>query len=289
MIDTRHLETFRAIVENGGFSRAADVLGCVQSNVTARMRKLEEQLGTALFERDGRATRLTQAGEVLDGYASRIVALIEEAEAVLADGGRVGLRLGAMENTVAVRLPALIKRLRQRFPDAPLALVTGPTDELIASVAARKLDAAFVAGRIEHEALNSVPAFREVLVRVAPKGHMRVSPKNQDAGGPLLAFRQGCSYRAQAEHWLRETGAAPVSVIEMGTLDGILGCVTAGIGIAVVPRSSAERSMYRDDFDIEDLPAAHRHSQTSLIWRRDREPGKPLRELIGILAAENSG
>jgi len=279
MIDTRHLETFRAIAERGSFSQAATALGCVQSNVTARMRKLEERLGTALFERDGRATRLTRAGEVLDGYAGRILALIAEAEAVVADGERAGLRLGAMENTAATRLPALIKRLHRRFPDAPLALTTGPSDELIAAVAARKLDAAFVAGRIGNPALCRVAAFRETLVKVVPKG--------QAFTGPLLAFRRGCSYRAQAEHWLRDTGAIPVSVIEMGTLDGILGCVTAGLGIAVVPRRSAELSAYGNGFDIEDLPAAHRHSRTSLIWRRDRKPTKSLRELIDILGSED--
>jgi len=278
MIDTRHLLTFRAIAEGGSFTHAAAALGCVQSNVTARMHKLEERLGVALFERDGRATKLTPAGEVLDGYASRIVALIEEAEAVVSDGERIGLRLGAMENTMATRLPALIKRLYRRFPDAPLALTTGPTDELIAAVTARKLDAAFVAGGTGRAALNSVPAFRETLVRVAPKG--------QAPAGPLLAFRRGCSYRAQAERWLRDCAAAPVSIIEMGTLDGILGCVTAGVGIAVVPRRSAELSAYRHGFDIEDLPPAHRESRTSLIWRRDREPTKPLRELIGFLATD---
>lgn len=274
MIDTRHLETFRAIARSGSFTQAADALGCVQSNVTARIRKLEDQLGVFLFERDGRAAKLSAAGGRLEGYAERILSLIEEAEAVVADidGERAGLRIGSLENTAATRLPALVKQVHQRFPDAPLSLMTGTTDELVSAVVERKLDAAFVAGQVDHDALDSIEAFRETLVRVRATG--------RNEAGPLIAFRHGCSYRAQAEQWLRDTGQIPVPIIEMGTLDGMLGCVAAGVGTAVVPRVSAEASAHRDGFEIEDLPAAHRESRTLLIWRKDRTPNKPLGHLI---------
>lgn len=278
MIDTRHLITFRAIARSGSFTHAADELGCVQSNVTARIRKLEERLGVALFERDGRATKLTMAGTRLESYADQIVALIEEAESVVADaeGERAGLRLGALENTTATRLPALVKRLHQRFPEAPLSLMTGTTDELVAAVLDRQADAAFVAGQVDHDALDSVEAFRETLVCVRPK--------RQPMPETLIAFRHGCSYRAQAEQWLRSTGRAPVPIIEMGTLDGMLGCVTGGVGFAVVPRISAENNTHRDGFTIEALPAPYGDSRTHLIRRRDRAPVKALRELTGYLS-----
>lgn len=278
MLDTRHLMTFRAIARSGSFTQAADELGCVQSAITARIRKLEENLGVALFERDGRTTKLTMAGTRFEAYADRIVSLIEETEAVVtdADGERAALRLGALENTTATRLPALVKRLHERFPDAPLSLMTGTTDELINAVLDRRTDAAFVAGQVDHDALDSVEAFCETLVQVRPKG--------QPAPPSLLAFRHGCSYRAQAEQWLRSAGIAPVQIIEMGTLDGMLGCVTAGVGFAVVPRISAESSRFVDGFEIEDLPAPHGDSRTHLIWRRDRAPLRPLRELMEYLS-----
>ena len=277
MIDTRHLMTFRAIARSGSFTHAAGELGCVQSNVTARIRKLEDRLGVTLFERDGRATKLTKAGSRLETYAEQIISLIEEAESVVtdADGERAGLRLGALENTTATRLPALVKRLHERFPDAPLSLMTGTTDELVTAVLDRKADAAFVAGQVDHDALDSVEAFRETLVQV--------HPKDSEMPASLIAFRQGCSYRAQAEQWLRSAGLSPVPIIEMGTLDGMLGCVTAGAGFAVVPRISAENNSHRDGYEFEDLPAPFGDSRTNLIWRRDRAPARPLRELIGYL------
>lgn len=282
MIDTRHLLTFRAIARSGSFTHAADELGCVQSNVTARIRKLEEGLGVTLFERDGRTTKMTKAGIRLETYAEQIVSLIEEAENVVADaeGERTALRLGALENTTATRLPALVKHLHQRFPEAPLSLMTGTTDELVAAVLDRQADAAFVAGQIDHDALNSVEAFQETLVCVRPKG--------QNMPGSLIAFRHGCSYRAQAEQWLRSTGKAPVPIIEMGTLDGMLGCATAGVGFAVVPRISAENNSHRDGFDFEELPAPYGDSRTHLIWRRDRAPARPLQELIVYLSGESA-
>ncbi len=282
MIDTRHLLTFRAIAKSGSFTQAADELGCVQSNVTARIRKLEERLGVTLFERDGRSTKLTTAGNRLESYADQIVSLIEEAETVVADadGERVGLRLGGLENATATRLPALIKRLHERFPDAPLSLMTGTTDELITAVLDRQVDAAFVAGHVDHNALDSVEAFRETMVRVRPKG--------QNLPAPLIAFRQGCSYRALAEQWLRSVGEVPVPIIEMGTLDGMLGCVTAGVGMAVVPRISAENSAHRDGFEIEDLPAPFGDSRTFLVWQRNKALTKPLSQLIDYVSEGNA-
>lgn len=280
MLDTRHLQTFRAINRSGSFTGAADMLGCVQSNVTARIRKLEERLGVDLFERDGRSTRLTTAGTRLEDYADRIVALIEEAEAAVTDAGgeRAALRIAALENTTATRLPALVKRLHAEFPDAPLSLMTGTTDELVTAVLERRADAAFVAGPVAHEALDRTEAFIETMVQVRPRGRNRPAP--------LIAFRHGCSYRAQAEQWLRSEGVLPVPIIEMGTLDGMLGCVAAGVGFAVVPRISAENSAHRENFEIEDLPEPYGDSHTQLVWRRDRNPTRPLTALIGYLDGE---
>ena len=262
-MDRQLLQTFMAVTESRSFSAAAPLLHCVQSNVTARIRRLEAQLGGTLFERGKNGARLTQLGERLRPHAVELLLRFEEAERDLRDaaGNSAPLRLGAMETTAAVRLPPLLKAVMHLCPAAPVSLHTGPTAELLELVWDRKLDAAFVAGPVDRNRFCSSIAFQETLVAVHA----------QDSVGamPLLAFRQGCSYRAVAEAWLRDLGRSDTAIVEMGTLDGILGCVEAGIGFAVVPEASA--SAYRNAQELRStpLPTPFAISHTHLVWRRD--------------------
>ena len=280
MMDTLQLKTFMAIVQAGSFSRAAERLCCVQSNVTARIKRLERQLGAPLFERGRNGAALTTSGLRLKFHAEDILARLAAAETDMLDavGGAAPLRLGAMESTAATRLPPLMKRLHKAFPEAALSLETGATDDLLNRVFDRELDAAFVAAPVDAERFASAAAFREELVLAAPP----------EAGitAPLISFRAGCAYRARAEQWLRASGHAPLKVVEMGSLDGILGCVAAGMGIAVVPQRAAESSQHRDGLRLEALPAAFRASETRLAWRHDLRQTRALRQLLVWLAAE---
>jgi len=105
-MDIAALEIFRAVVSEGGITRAAERLHRVQSNVTTRIRQLEESVGVPLFIRDRKRLLLTPAGEVLLDYSERILGLVQEArQAVLPQGPRGRLRVGAMESTAASRLP----------------------------------------------------------------------------------------------------------------------------------------------------------------------------------------
>src|SRR6476469_5797748 len=120
------LIVFRTVVTAGGVTRAANQLHRVQSNVTTRVKNLEDELGVALFIREGRRMQLTPAGNVLLGYAERIIALAAEAKVALRDSGPRGvLRLGAMESTAAVRLPAPLSRLQARHRDLAIGLRPG--------------------------------------------------------------------------------------------------------------------------------------------------------------------
>ena len=115
MMDINELKIFRAVAHKGSISRAAEELHYVQSNVTARIRQLEERLGTALFHRKSKGVALTAAGHLLLDYAERIIRLVREAEEALSDQGEPKGRLviGSMETTTAVRLPPLLLRSRQ--------------------------------------------------------------------------------------------------------------------------------------------------------------------------------
>src|SRR5262245_52664579 len=108
-MDLSDLRIFTAVVREGGITRAAEKLNRVQSNITTRIRQLEDELDVALFVREGKRLHLAPAGQLLLGYADRLLALADEARSAVRDPHPRGLfRLGAMESTAAVRLPKAI-------------------------------------------------------------------------------------------------------------------------------------------------------------------------------------
>ncbi len=276
-MDILLLKTFLSVVETGSFSAAGVKLNSVQSNITARIRKLEKHFGQAVFVRGRGGAKLTEFGYQVRDHAEDLIARFEATERTLLDlaGKSAPLRLGAMETTAATRLPTVLKQLKQACPQSAISLKTAATGDLLSLVWGHKLDAAFVAGPIDEGRFNSVRVFEEELVQVRAR-EGEVTPA-------LLAFGPACSYRLVAQRWLREEGRSDSEILEMGSLDGILGCVAAGMGFAVVPKNAVLH--YRDaaNLTFTEMPAPFSRVDTYLIWRGDHYPSHALRQLIGVL------
>lgn len=253
----------------------------MQSNITTRIRRLEETLGQSIFERGRGGARLTGFGERLRFHADDLLARFDAAEKDLLDaaGASAPLAIGAMETSAAVRLPTVLKSLKQACPAAPISLRTGPTAELTALLLARKIDVAFVAGPIDETRFRGIGAYTEELTLIERKGGSDQSS--------LLAFRTGCSYRAVAESWLRDQGRADTDIMEMGSLDGILGCVEAGMGFAIIPKSVIHARPNQTVFQCQSLPPQFSHTQTHLVWRHDQRKTQAHEKLCSLI--EQSG
>lgn len=267
-IEIGALRAFKAVADIGSVTAAAKRLSYVQSNVTARVRRLEAIVGAPLFHRQRRGMVLTPAGETLLVYANRVLGLVDEACQAVAEtvGEGAALRIGSLESTAAVRLPSVLAALHRQHPTLQIFVATGPTDPLLQDVLACRLDGAFVGAKIDHPDIAVVPVFAEELGVIVA----RRAPPATRAGSPaLVVFRQGCPYRAQAERWLRGKGLIPYRMMELGTLDGILGCVAAGMGIAVLPRSVIDRPHYREALSFDPLPPSLGRIRTLFIRRRD--------------------
>jgi len=236
-MELRDLRLFAAVAKTGSITKAAEQLGYVQSNVTARIQQLENHLKTPLFYRHSRGVSLTPQGNMLLKYAEQILHLANQAEQAVSQSSvpRGPLRIGAMETTAAVRLPALMAAFHRSCPEVDLTLRTGPTEELLHLVLDYQLDGAFVAGPVNHPELEQETILVENLVFIA--GREINHPFSADIARTLLVFRSGCSYRARLEQWVRARGMLPVKIMEFGTLEAILGCVEAGMGISLVPAS----------------------------------------------------
>lgn len=269
-IDLGALEIFKAVVEQGGITRAAARLHRVQSNVTTRVKQLEDRLGTALFLRQKGRLRLSSEGRLLLDYADRLLHLASEAETALRDGRPAGtLRLGALESTAAARLPPILSRFHKAYPDVRLELATGTTGALVARVLGREIEAAFVAEPFSATDLEVAPAFTEELVVITPRGHRRIRSPRDLGHATLISFASGCSYRRRLEAWLAGARVAPSRVMEFASYHAIVACVTAGSGVAIVPRSVLRLSPGVHDLTTHALPSEVGRARTCLVWRAD--------------------
>src|SRR3990170_8984777 len=161
-IDLGALEIFKAVAEHGGITKAAAKLHRVQSNVTTRVKQLEDRLGTKLFLRQNRKLVLSPEGKLLLAYADQLLRLSSEAEAALQSGTPRGtLRIGTLESTAATRLPPILSRYHLAYPEVQIELATGTTGALVGRVLEYELEAAFVAEPFAANELETQPVFSE--------------------------------------------------------------------------------------------------------------------------------
>jgi LysR family transcriptional regulator, cell division regulator len=282
------LLTFSTVAHLGGITRAADELNTVQSNVTQRIKALEAEIGTALFERHSRGMTLTGAGRRLLPYAQRVAALSREAVLAARDDGepRGPLSIGSMETTAAVRLPALLADFHRRFPAVRLTLRTAPTADLVAAVLDGALDGAFVAGPIEHADLTSTVAFREELVLVTARRWTSLAALRAgtpESGPTALVFRTGCTYRQRLEQVFTEFGWPSAARFELGTLDGMIGCVAADMGVTLLPRAVVAREHVSNDISVHRLATPYAQVETLFIQRRSGHQYSALQGFVSCL------
>ncbi len=198
------LNVFRTVVQAGGITRAAEKLNRVQSNVTTRIRQLEDQLGVELFIRAGKKLHLSPAGKVLLDYADRLLELADEARASVHDNKPRGLfRLGSMESTASVRLPAPLSEYCRNYPEVSSNCEPAISYDLTGLILRGEVDAALTAGNIPDAPFEKIPIFEEEMVIVAAANHPPITSPRDAVSRTVLVFERGCPYRKNWKIGLR--------------------------------------------------------------------------------------
>lgn len=278
-MDIDALKAFRYVVEFGTISQAAERLNYSQSNVTMKIAKLEEQLQTKLLHRHNRGCEVTAKGKDLYEHALQIFIMMERAENAMQDehAPRGSLQIGSIETTAAIHLPNVLMQYHQSCPDVLLHVRTQPTAMLIEQVLQYQMDGAFISGPLEHSLLGKQLVLNEELVLIYAKGNKPVLENTT-----ILVFRSGCSYRFQIEKYLREESIKTYQIMEMGSLEAILGCVHVGLGVTLLPKSVFERYTRYFNLENESLPQKYREIPTEFIYRKDN-PSMALRYFLNML------
>ena len=281
-MELNHLRIFQAVVQAGSVSRAARDLNCVQSNVTARIKGLESELGVTLFYRRPKGMTLTSSGRILLGYAGQILHLEKEAKKAVLDDDQIRgrLLLGGFESVAAVRLPGLLARYHRLYPEVDLSLIIATSKALNQKVLNYEIDGAFVTEKYDLPDMSWTEAFCEELVLVYPSG--KDSPVTAARKG-VLVFPRPCVYRERLEQWFREKGLGFKTKMELGSADGIIKCVSAGMGVSILPLSLVEDLSESGEISIHRIGKKLASVPILFVRRKDTLISKPLGVFIKLI------
>ena len=284
-----HLRCFLAVAEQRHFTRAARELGVAQPSVSAQVRRLEDELGSELFQRMKGNLTLTAAGEALLPYARRILADVDAASSeLLAATAQVRgrLALGATPSLAATLVPPVLARFHAAYPAVELALREAGSVDLVAALEEGALDVALVILPVRHDVLVTQPLVREELVVAVARSHPLAKRRTMSVADlrdvPLVMFREGYDLRGSTEAACRAAGFAPTFAVEGGEMDGVLRLTAAGLGAAIVPSLVVEPRGTLHAIRVA-RPALTR--TIGLAHRRDRRLSRAAQELVETMHA----
>ncbi|WP_342570877.1 LysR family transcriptional regulator [Paenibacillus sp. FSL R5-0749] len=283
-MESGDLRIFQCVAQEGNLTKAAAKLGYVQSNVTARIRHLEAEVGTTLFIRHNRGMTLSPAGEMLLTYADKIIGLLNDAsKALRATSTPSGpLRIGSTQTAAAVRLPELFAKYYQQYPEVSLSLATGNSQMLIDQVIGYEMEGAFIGCSCDHPDIESIDVFDEELFVVSSG----VGPEEELTRKPILVYSMGCSYRQILEEWLNSSGVNRPVIMEFGTLEAIISGVTSGMGISLLPEIVIRQQIANGNLRKHSLPSGISRMMTRFITRKDAFVSSALGAFIAMLPRE---
>ena len=275
-INVHQLKIFHTVARSGSFSRAAAELLISQPSVSIQVGDLERQFGTDLFEQVGKHVRLTESGRVLDDYAARILALIDETRVAMDEvkGLRRGrLLLGATPTPGTYLLPALLGRFKEQYPSIEISLRLADTRRIQEMLLQRQLDLGLVGGSVSFPDLEAAVLLNDELVLVVAPSHpfatlpsVRVADL---AGEPFILRERGSGNREAADEALHRAGVHVTPVFEVEGAEMVKQAVAANLGLSILSRCAVELEVAAGRLRIVPIEGVRIERAISLLSRRD--------------------
>ncbi|QKF73608.1 transcriptional regulator, LysR family [Aliarcobacter faecis] len=264
-MDSNLLKIFVEVANEKSISKAAVNLDFAQSNVTSRVKQLENSIGVSLFHRVPKGVILTKEGEKLYSYAIEIVKKLELANYEMQNiNQQTHLIIGSTESNASTRLIPFLLQLNSDFPNMSLELITNTTKDTIKNLLDYTVDIAFISGEPKNDNLIVLNKIDENIVLVEPKNKVSVNT--------FLSFKNGCSYNEFGQNYLKEILNEDFKHLEFGNYETILGCIKAGMGKSILPLSIVEKLNYKKDLKITKISKKIVDIPTFLVCRKDYIP-----------------
>ncbi len=293
-MDLAQLEYFLAVVEERSFTRAADRVCRTQPAVSQGVKKLEDELGTPLFDRDSRDIVLTNAGKALVEHARKMVCVRDHAVrdvAALRNLQTGTLTITAHESAAVYLLPTALHYYLQRYPEIKIGIHWSRLVDIPGRVLDREFNVGFVKDQPTNRELQWVEVHQDEMILIAPPTHPLARRRNvhiSDLGKERLVVHHLCAQTEQmitqlfAQHSTRCRIAA-----ELWSFENIKQFVQAEVGLAFVPRITVERELQERVLARVDLPEVQLPRRTLMIYRDQEHLSEPTAELIKIVRGFN--
>lgn len=244
-MDTRQLETFLAVVQQGGFAAAARAVNLTPSAVSQQISALEAELKADLFDRSRRPPVLTTKGAEVLNSARAILRIVTETKSTLTGGDVRGtLAIGTLRTGGSSIVPRALADLSAAYPGLAFRMRIGMSEDLMEEVASGQLDAALVADHVAvPPSLRWTPVMSEPLVVVMPPGVAGKTLEQLVRHVPYIRYRTRVPLARQIDTEMARTGVMPKQVVSVNTMTAVVGCVRAGLGFAVIPQVALQDAL----------------------------------------------
>jgi len=249
-MDVKNLKIFLAVAKYLNYTRAGEEVHLSQPSVSVRIKQLEDELRVKLFEQIGKKIALTEAGRLLEPYAKRVVAAVDDARQAIEEFQgleRGKLRIGASTTPGMYLLPRVISRFKSLYPKIELQMTIKNTHDVEEAVLKNDFDLGFVGGHLVTGQVEVIPWYVDEILLVAPSGHplatrKKVSP--QDLAGERFVVREaGSATRSIIEKKLLELDVQALDSVELGNPEAVKQAVKSGLGIAFISKLAVETEL----------------------------------------------
>jgi DNA-binding transcriptional LysR family regulator len=276
-MEVRQLQIFCTLAEELNFTRTAERVHTVQSNVTTQIKTLEEELGTPLFDRLAKRVMLTEAGRRFLPYAEKALTAMMEGHLAVRHGSEPAgqLRIGAPESVLTYRLPEVLQCFRKRYPQVELLFRPHWDETLFDALENGKLDMAIrMIDTIDHNQFASVRLRTEKVYLIAHPEHPLAEKKTvepADLGGQVLLLTEaGCAYRKKLDEMLTAQKVRAGNVTEFSSVEAIKQCATAGMGIGLLPEIVVAAELNRKQLKSLQWVGPNMDIATHIVWHKDK-------------------
>jgi DNA-binding transcriptional LysR family regulator len=289
-MEVRQLQTFCVLAEELNFTRTAERVFTVQSNVTSQIKALEGELGVPLFDRLAKRVVLTEAGRRFRPYAEKALAAMDQGYRAVKFGTEPSgpLNIYAPESVLTYRLPEVLKLFRKRHPKVQLIFRPESDNKLADELECGKLDLAIsMSDSIDGEHLTSMGMRSEDVYLFATLDHplasaKKVFPKDL-ADQTLLLTESGCGYRKKLDMQLAAANVRPQHVTEFSSVEAIKQCVQAGMGIGLLPEVVIACELKKKQFMLMNWHGPKMSIATHIVWHKDKWISPSMQAFLDVL------
>lgn len=293
-MDLLHLEHFLAVVDEGTFTRAAERMNRTQPAISQSIRRLEEEVGAALFARDVHEITLTEAGRLLADYARRLLGMRDDAIRRVADLRTLKagtLTIAAHEAAAVYLLPAPLRTYLQRFPDIKVGIQRSRLAEIPRQVMDREVDVGFVKEEPTFHELHAVEVHADQMVLVAAPQHPLVKRRDlgiRDLGSEHFVIHHQCAATTDRILQLFEQHATRCRVVaELWSFENVKTFVREQVGLAIVPRITVRQELADGTLALVPLHDLSMPRRTLMIYRDQGYVSDSAGELIRLVKSFN--